>query len=537
MGPSRLYRNASFHSLEREGEVFSALRVDAQGRIAELYPVGAPLPPEPEAVDLGGLSVVPAFIDSHAHFMSKAGLAALGVRLSGLENGRVVPDCLDGVRALLQAKAEEGRGPVLGYGLCLGAVAERRLPKARELDAWLPGRPLVVLSLDGHSSSYSSPALAALGFASLAEEGILRGEAHEFSLGRVTSYLMKGLGPAALARGLSATLTEAAEAGLVSIHCLEGSEGQRTDLAVRLMALLGGRLGPRLRLWLQYTDPAEVARYAKYLEHPRVGGCLAWEMDGSVSSRSAAFDRDYLDRADPGSLYRTGPEALALAEPFFRAGYQVSAHAIGPRGIESILSAFEALLEGVGDRENSRRLRIDHFEFPRPDQVERAGRKRLVLPVQPGFAWLDARYIHSYGEALAPEILARQGPLRSLAQAGCVLALSTDAPVQPFNPFIQVAGAVDHPVPSEALSVHEALRAYSWAGAYSAFEEKERGSLALGKFADFALLGTDPFACPKDKLCDIKILGTWHEGRPLGAPPPDLAGFLARLALTRRQRL
>lgn len=537
MNPSRLYRNATFHSLEKEGEVFSAMRVDARGRIAELYPAGAPLPSEPEAVDLGGRTVVPGFIDAHTHFMSKAGLAALAVSLSSLEGGRIVPDCLDGVRALLQAKAEEGQGPVMGFGLCLGVVAERRLPKDRELDAWLPGRPVIVLSLDGHSSSYSSPALAALGFASLAEEGILRGEAHEFNLGRVTSYLMKGLGPAALARGLSETLKEAAKAGLVSIHCLEGTEGQRTDLAVRVMALLGGRLGPRLRLWLQYTDPAEVARYAKYLDHPRVGGCLAWEMDGSVSSRTAAFDRNYLDRADPGSLYRTGAEALALVEPFFKAGYQTSAHAIGPRGIESILSAYEGLLDGAGDPANARRLRIDHFEFPRPDQVERAGRRRLVLPVQPGFAWLDERYVHSYGEALAPEILARQCPLRSLAQAGCVLALSTDAPVQPFNPFVQVAGAVDHPVPAESLSVHEALRAYSWAGAYSAFEEGERGTLAVGKHADFALLDSDPFTCPKDKLCDINILGTWHEGRPLEAPPPGLSGFAARLATTKKRRL
>ncbi|MCK7472038.1 MAG: amidohydrolase family protein [Desulfomicrobium escambiense] len=75
-------------------------------------------------------------------------------------------------------------------------------------------------------------------------------------------------------------------------------------------------------------------------------------------------------------------------------------------------------------------------------------------------------------------------------------ALSTDAPVQPFDPFLQIAGAAEHPVASESLSVHEALRAYSQAGAYGAFEEGDQGTLEVGKFADFAPLDRDPFETP-----------------------------------------
>jgi predicted amidohydrolase YtcJ len=293
----------------------------------------------------------------------------------------------------------------------------------------------------------------------------------------------------------------------------------------------------RLKLWLQYTELARVLPHAGTLASRRVGGCLAWEMDGSVSSRSAAFDEPYLDGGGDGHLYRSPAEAFELVAPFVRSGWQTSAHAIGPRGIESILSAYERLLGEAADPANARRLRIDHFEFPRPDQIERAGRLRLVLPVQPGFAWADDLLIHSYDEALSSGIRARQSPLRSLVDAGCVVALSTDAPVQSLDPFIQVAGAVCHPVAAERISVHEALRAYSWAGAYAAFEEDERGSLAPGKYADFAVLDRDPFTTPPGELHEIRVLATWHEGRPLAAPPPGLAGFALRAITAKRRQL
>ena len=144
-----------FYSLAREGERFSALRVRSDGRIAESFPDGVPFPPDllRRPLPPGTAACVPAFVDSHTHFLTKAAMGALVKTLSRLEDGRVLPDCLEGVRALLEEAAEERpRGPVIGYGLAPGALAERRLPIDVELDAWLPGRPVIVLSFDGHSS-------------------------------------------------------------------------------------------------------------------------------------------------------------------------------------------------------------------------------------------------------------------------------------------------------------------------------------------------------------------------------------------------
>ena len=541
MDRSALFTNGRIYTLEREGECYSALRVGPDGRIAQLYRDGADVPPQMARniprTDLGGRTVVPGFIDSHVHFMAKVAFGALGVNLARLEGDRIVPDSLDQIRLLLAERIAQSPGPILGYGLCLGAVAERRLPWASELDAWFPGKDILILSMDGHSSSYSSPVLKKLGISALAQDGLLTGTAHEFNMGKISAFLMNRLTPAVLVRGFRTVVDEAARNGVVSLHCLEGTEDPSTDPALLLFKLVGGRLGLRLKLWMQYTALERARRHVRSLAYPRAGGCLAWEMDGSVSSRSAAFDRPYLDRPDAGREYRSPEQALALVRPFYDAGWQTTAHAIGPRGIESILSAYERVMSDGGDGENRLRLRIDHFEFPRPDQIERAGRLGLVLAVQPGFAWADDRFVHTYREALAPEVRAAQCPLRSLVDAGCVVSLSTDSPVQPLYPFLQILGAVDHPIAAHRLSRYEALRAYTYNGAYAAFEEHERGSLGIGKYADFVLLDADPFAVETERLRSIQVLGTWREGLPLTAPPGSVLGFAARVLRTQPRKL
>ncbi len=526
--------------------------VGADGRIVRLFAAGERVP-DPrgrdagaggagedwDCVDLGGKILIPAFTDAHVHFTPKVALSALAVRLGSLENGRIAPDRLEGLAQLLLAHAQAvPRGPILGYGAFAGGLAERRLPVAAELDAWLPGRVVAIFAMDGHSSAYSTPALELFGFGKIARDGLLTGEAHEFNMGAVTDRIMKSLTPAMLARGFSRAVGEAARSGLSTIHCLEGFDDAKHDPGLSILGLVAPSLPLRLKLYVQYTDPARLEKKLHLLSRKRVGGCLAWEMDGSISSRSAALERDYQDRpGHRGELYRSPDEAYALIAPFVRAGYQTSAHAIGTRAIESILAACERVLDETGDSSNSARLRIEHFELPRPDQVERAGRRGIVTPVQPGFLWADSRFVHSYDEALDAETRRLMTPLKSMQEAGCVLALSTDAPVQDFDPFVQIAGAVDHPVASERLSVYQALRAYSFGGAYAAFEEDERGTLEPGKWADFAVLDENPFDVPKERIHTMKVSETWIEGKRLEAPPEDAIGFAASLIGRRRRKL
>jgi predicted amidohydrolase YtcJ len=346
-------------------------------------------------------------------------------------------------------------------------------------------------------------------------------------MGRVNDRLMGAADAGTIARGLHETVAEAAACGVLGVHCLEGFQDAKADPTASIMSLLGPGLPLRLTLYLQYTDPERVLKVGRRLRRLRAGGCLAWELDGSISSRSAALDRPFLDRGGLGHLYRDPEQAYKLIKAFHARGFQTAVHAIGPRAIESALSAAERLLDEDGDEENSLRMRIEHFELPRPGQVERAGRRKLVLVVQPGFAWLDDRFLGGYREALDPETVEKMCPLRSISQSGAVLALSTDAPVQGFDPFIQVAGAVMHPTRAERLSVYEALRAYTWGGAYAGFEEADRGTLETGKLADFVTMDEDPFETPGDRLHSLKVASTWKAGKPVAVQGRGLPALAA----------
>lgn len=490
-------------------------------------------------IDFGGATLLPAFTDAHVHFMPKIALSALGVRLGRFSEDRMVPDTLEGVGELLRAHARMvPRGPVFGYGLFPGAVKERRMPYAEEIEHWLPGRVVAIFSLDGHASSYSPQALRQFKLAALADRGILVGEAHEFNIGVVTDYLMASMGAAELARGLSRTLTEAAMSGLASIHCLEGFNDAKKDQSMSLFTSFASRLPLHLRLYPQYTDIERVATLLPKMELPRAGGCLAWEMDGSISSRTAALDYEYLDTPGwRGSLYRDPAGAYELVAPFVKAGYQTAVHAIGSAAIESILTAYEILLEETGDSRNKARLRIEHFELPRPDQIERAGALGIVTVMQPGFLWADSRFLHSYEEALDRRTRSMMIPLRSMLEAGCRIALSTDSPVQDFSPFVQIAGAVGHPDPAERLTLYEALCAASWGGAYACFDDGRRGVLDRNRQADFVVLDIDPFEVDPEYLHLVEVRETWIDGNYFEPPNEKTAKLILNLVRRKGRKI
>jgi predicted amidohydrolase YtcJ len=216
------------------------------------------------------------------------------------------------------------------------------------------------------------------------------------------------------------------------------------------------------------------------------------------------------------------------------AGFQVTSHAIGGRGIESILHAYEQVLDGKG---NPRRHRIDHFELPTRGQVARAVGLDLALTVQPGFTWLDDRFLGGYRRQLAPTTWQRQIPLRTIAEAGGRLVGSSDYPSGPLSPWIHMQGMVDYVVRDEALSVYQALRSYTWNAAWSTGEETDRGSLAVGKKADFIVMEEDPFAMPLADLRRAAVRETWIGGKRAQPMHRSTASFVTRALLGPRKKI
>ncbi|MGA2478112.1 MAG: amidohydrolase family protein, partial [Spirochaetia bacterium] len=322
------------HSLEREGEVFSAIAVSG-GKVAALFtedPSPATAARARHVVDLDGRGVLPGLIDGHMHFLPSAVFREAALAVADIRPDGLAAQSLASIRDKMRAYAAplpSGR-PVFCHTYLIDAVKEKRLPRREELDAWVPGRAVIVLSMDGHSSAYSTRALEALGLLASCPDGVLSGSGHELSMGKVNSLLAGSVTLGMLARGIQDVVNDALSQGLVCLHCMDGFEDSKRDPALWLLSRCGGTLPIDLRLFIQYRDPARLAPYRRFLRDARIGGCFGWAMDGSISSGIAALDEPYVsDPENRGRLYFSAAEAAALVQRAARAGFQVTAHAIG----------------------------------------------------------------------------------------------------------------------------------------------------------------------------------------------------------------
>lgn len=533
--------NAQIYTMEREGDIFAAMGIK-DGRVAELFQRQPDHPSSlsKKVVNAQGRAILPGFTDCHMHFMPTVALRELSLSISEVKEGSLVPANLAGVKEKLLAFAmtKSPKAPILCSNYVIASMAENRLPSRFELDQWLPGRTVIFLSMDGHSSSYSTPALRQMGAFPENHDGILSGEDHEFHLGKINSLVEKNLTLSTLVSGVKHTVNDAVKYGIVCIHCLEGFEDSKKDRALWFLTKFGGILPLHLRLYVQYEDSKRAQQYVKFQSTPRIGGCGSWEMDGSVGSGTAAFYESYANDPDNyGKCYHTPEETNQRIRQAQEDGFQVSSHAIGTRAIETLLSSYESVMKSnpLLNRDqsvmesNPLRHRIDHFEFPTLEQVERAVSKLgLIITAQPGYAWMDEMFQRSYRKYLRPEQFQRQIPLKTIMDQGGILCGSSDSPVQHLNPFLQIHGMVNFPIENQRLSIYQALRTYTYNGAYATFEEKERGSLSVGKWADFIIMDEDPFLVDPSRISELTVDSSYIKGKKILPLKDSLAAFLLK---------
>ena len=237
-------------------------------------------------------------------------------------------------------------------------------------------------------------------------------------------------------------------------------------------------------------------------------------VDGSLGARTAWLSKPYAD--DPtirGTPLWSYEELREVAEAAYRRGFQLAIHAIGDSALDMVLRLYRELGVSPGDR-----ARVEHASVARPEQIAEMAGMGVVAVVQPHFVVTDWWVVRRVGEERAPWVY----PFRTMMERGVRLAFSTDAPVEPVDPFETLYAATTRGVregielarltPNEVLGVAEALDAYTRGSAY-ALRDPMAGSLEPGHYADLAVLSADPLATEPAGLRDIEVLETYVAGR------------------------
>lgn len=527
-----LYTDARIVPMSGENDRFTCMGVE-DGKISYLgneVPAGA----YDCVIPLGGRFVYPTLTDSHMHLLYSIVLSACSFNICHMTEKGVMPDSLIGIEQEIRAyvKTHPGNGLIMVNQYIASAIKEGRLPSAAELDEWTGGRETVVFNIDFHSCSLSTSLAEKLGLKT--ENGVLSGEAFDMHQGEITNYASNGVGIRLLAKGLGEFTNTCLDFGITRVCALDGDGdcAPGKDSLLSLLVFLSRRMDLDVRLFPEYMNFGVLDKLGAKMRNLRIGGCGKWELDGSVGSHSAAFYHPFVDTGTVGKLYHDDAKIRGLVREGLEKGIQLSTHAIGTVAIDQIVDAYRASASLIP--ENGPMPRIDHYEFPSREAVEFVKGHRIAVTLQPGYAYLDKRCIHSYERHMDPADIERIVPLKELADAGVLMLGSSDSPVQGVDPYEQMRGMTDYYDPAQSLSAYEAFSTYT-VNAAKALGEND-GQLCVGAPANFFVSRSDLLHASPEELCAARADEVYLRGKKLKKKKGTVGELLA-LMLRRPKKI
>jgi predicted amidohydrolase YtcJ len=478
------------------------------------------LPRGYRTIDLGGHFCLPGLNEAHNHMINFG--TALGQVQAGYPEVRSIEQIKQNVAE--RVKTTPPGGWIQGRGYDDNKLDEKRHPTRQDLDAVAPDHPVIIVNGSGHMSVVNTLALKLAGVTRDTPDP-MGGHLMKDAQGELTGLLQESAQQlvrriipeptvddhvGALQRCNDAYVA----AGITSSQDASSSEPEA--IAAYQRAVREGKLKLRTSMMIRENLLPHLLglgiKQGFGDNRLRVGPVKLF-IDGSLIGRTAAVTQPFLEDPRDNNLGLTMMPQEDLDNYVWQAhsaGFQIAVHAIGDRGIEMVLDAYQKALDRLPKADH--RLRIEHCGILRPDLIDRIAKMHVMAVTQPIF-------ITEYGDGfirhLGMERIQLTYPFRSLLDAGIRIAFSSDCPVSSFEPLKSMQVAVTERTGSgrsyaleEAISVDEALPLYTVAGAYATFEEHEKGQLKAGMLADFAVLAEDPRTVDPAHLSDIKISRT-----------------------------
>ncbi|TND00868.1 MAG: Amidohydrolase 3, partial [Bacteroidetes bacterium] len=490
-------------------------------------------------IDAQGKAVFPGFIDAHCHFLHY-GLGLTEVDLVGTKS-------FDDVLARVEEFAKRADGEwIVGRGWDQNDWDQKKFPERRKLDSLFPGRPVILTRIDGHAALVNGEALQRAGIHYMTEvsggdvevisvnpdddpdlDPNARGEMKHmgYPSHRMTGILIdnavdlvKAIIPKPSNDDLFYALL-AAQKNCLAMGITTVDDAGLLKYEIDAIDTLHRRGTLKMRVYAMLSDSApNYAAYTKPYKTERLNVCsYKFYADGALGSRGACLLAPYTDMpAKQGFLLSTQTHFEEKFVWALQHGFQCNAHCIGDSANRLVIALYQKYLRDVRDK----RWRIEHAQVvSAADQLLLNTADNIIPSVQTTHATSDMYWA---GERLGPERVKTAYAYADLLKQSKRLALGTDFPVENISPFYTFYAAVVRKDlkgwPAEgyqsenALTREQALRGMtSWA-AWSNFEEKEKGSLEAGKFADFIILEEDMMKAPFEKLPAINVKATFING-------------------------
>ena len=532
--------NGKIATLDGQDAVVSALAA-RDGRIAALGAdddVAGWIGDGTRVIDLGGRLAIPGFIEGHGHFM-------------GLGNAQMIldlttADTWDDIVAMVAEAAADAEPGVWISGRGWHQEKWSRPPDPmvegqpvhEGLSAVSPDNPVILTHASGHASFVNGKALELAGIdadtpnppggeivhdaagrptgvlretaqrlarRSFNEEGAARSGAEREALAREQVRLAN---EDLLRKGITSFQDAGSGFGTVDLLRTLADEGA---LPVRMYVMLQGgaeALAGRLDEYrmIGYADNRLTVRSIKQV------------VDGALGSHGAWLLQPYADMPSSTGLATTTPEEIErVARLAIERGYQVNTHAIGDRGNREVLDLYERTFADHPDRSDLR-WRIEHAQHIDPADIPRFAGLGVIASMQGIHACSDGPWVMlRLGEGRA-----RSGAYvwQDLMRAGAIVTNGTDVPVEDADPLASFHCTVTRLIEGgstffegQAMTREEALKSYTWANAYAAFEEDLKGTLEVGKLADITVLSRDILTIAADEILQAEVDYTIVDGR------------------------
>ncbi len=498
-------------------------------------------------VNLQGKTLMPGLIEAHCHPIATAVLSQV-VNISGFTyNSRA--EIMATISAAVE-KASPGKW-VLAFGWDPVLVKDLRNPTLAELDSISTEVPIFILTQMMHQAfvnnavyktakiTRNTPDPSGGGTFLKDVDGNLNGVIYEFSaLQKILKKMPKTpQGTAELLLNLQ--YAQYAKAGYTTIAAL--GPVNIAGYPLNFMASLSRNADVPVRSFVyplkkQLDRSAWPSGYGN--DHFRIKGVKLY-MDGSPYTGGAAFAEPYLNtevtlkrmKLQPnhrGKVNYSEASLLQTLTKYHNAGYQIAIHAQGEIAIQMILNAFTEIMENYPRPDH--RHRLEHNALITKNQIIQAQKLGLTLSF-----FMD--HVYYYGEQLpqivGPDRAARFMPLGSAFAVGHRASIHTDNPATPVDPFRVISTAVTRKTkdrgdilgPTERVTINDALKAVTINAAWQLFEDDQRGSITVGKAADFVLLSHNPLRIQPENIKNISALCTWIDGIKINTSPWTWTNF------------